>query len=504
MRIFPGFILLRYITAAVLNLFVFHSRFAAPGNPVRDLLRVGSAQLWEIIRFCNLMVEAVLSESALQNLATEILAVKGPLPVGEIGKILAELTSIGNLSQKLKEKFGGLKKFLEHFPTSFVIFNDHPFNPNVLLRRSLTTEQLDLIDRGIFPHQLLLKAKKGAVAAKKKSKSLSLPSSSSVDMLKQQQRQQMHQYNGGQSGGMSAAAVQNAKYQQTLMRSAGSGLQGLKSVTGKSSVATGYPAPQYPHQPRAPLFSFFSQQSNKFSPQQPPAASGSMYGTQSGFASGGSNHSRSAPANSNGSGNKDLVELGFLSAGREFNEQQGALSSNSYFALAAAINSPPPAHSSGNPFLLTRTDDLVLPGESHSAMLSSLRVNSVQLPRTYSGDLSSASPTSPLSLSGHSLSNLSGLGLASSPPQPHGFQTGMGGQHQQHHPFGQHAYYASTNSLHMTGNNSFQQNQSQSHGQGQFQNQNQQFLQQQQQYNAMDNFLHSGGHNHGSGGGGGF
>ena len=112
------------------------------------------------IMYCNMMLESVVSEPALLSLSTEILAVKGPLPVGEIGKLLAETTSIGNLSQKLKEKFGGLKKFLEKFTNVFVISNDHPFNPNVLLRNSLSPEHLDLIDRGIFPHQLLQKTKK--------------------------------------------------------------------------------------------------------------------------------------------------------------------------------------------------------------------------------------------------------------------------------------------------------------------------------------------------------
>ena len=107
-----------------------------------------------------MMLESFVSESALLLLSTEILAIRGPLPVGEIGKLLADITTINNLSQKLKEKFGGLKKFLERFPKKFVISNDHPFNPNVLLRNTLSVEHLELVDRGIFPHQLLLKMKK--------------------------------------------------------------------------------------------------------------------------------------------------------------------------------------------------------------------------------------------------------------------------------------------------------------------------------------------------------
>jgi hypothetical protein len=88
----------------------------------------------------------------------EILAEKGPLPVGEVGKMLQEATSMSALSAQLKEKFGGLKKFLEGNPDDFILryalghrflrypfkrlndilivfSNDHPFNPHVYLKR---------------------------------------------------------------------------------------------------------------------------------------------------------------------------------------------------------------------------------------------------------------------------------------------------------------------------------------------------------------------------------
>jgi hypothetical protein len=61
---------------------------------------------------------------------------------------------------RLKEKYGGLKKFLEGYPAIFVVSSDHPFNPNVLLRASLTPDQIELLEKGIFPHQLLMRAKK--------------------------------------------------------------------------------------------------------------------------------------------------------------------------------------------------------------------------------------------------------------------------------------------------------------------------------------------------------
>ena len=101
-----------------------------------------------------------MSASALLTAIIDILHSKGLLPVGEIGKILADLTCIPNLSAKLKERFGGLKKFLEQCSDKFAISNDHPFNPHVMLRETLSAEHLELIDRGIFPSQLAAKTRK--------------------------------------------------------------------------------------------------------------------------------------------------------------------------------------------------------------------------------------------------------------------------------------------------------------------------------------------------------
>ncbi len=62
-----------------------------------------------------------MTESALKTLSKDILQERGPLPVGEIGKMLQEMTGISTLSAFLKDKFGGLKKFLEIFPDDFLI-----------------------------------------------------------------------------------------------------------------------------------------------------------------------------------------------------------------------------------------------------------------------------------------------------------------------------------------------------------------------------------------------
>ena len=53
-----------------------------------------------------------------------------------------------------KEKYGGLKKFLERYPEEVVICADHPFNPHVFLRKPLNRGDLELIAKGIIPPHL--------------------------------------------------------------------------------------------------------------------------------------------------------------------------------------------------------------------------------------------------------------------------------------------------------------------------------------------------------------
>lgn len=57
----------------------------------------------------------------LKSLALDILSTKGPLPVGEIGKMLQEAIRVPSLSSILREYFGGLKKFLEKYSDDFFI-----------------------------------------------------------------------------------------------------------------------------------------------------------------------------------------------------------------------------------------------------------------------------------------------------------------------------------------------------------------------------------------------
>ena len=84
----------------------------------------------------------------LVSLAENILNDKGPLPVGEVGKMLQEETGIPNLSQLLKDKHNGLKKFLEKYSDKFIMGQDHPFNPHVYLRRSYSQDAQEQIHKG--------------------------------------------------------------------------------------------------------------------------------------------------------------------------------------------------------------------------------------------------------------------------------------------------------------------------------------------------------------------
>ena len=113
-----------------------------------NLFSVSLEKMWERIKYCNLILESQISDSALNTLSKLVLS-EGPLPVGEIGKMLQEACSaISNMSSILKERFGGLKKFIERFPEDFVLANDHPFNPNVYLKSLLLMKNMQQFFRG--------------------------------------------------------------------------------------------------------------------------------------------------------------------------------------------------------------------------------------------------------------------------------------------------------------------------------------------------------------------
>jgi len=113
-----------------------------------DILQGDIESVSRNLEYCSFLLDAEVTAPALLSLASEILSEKGPLPVGEIGKLLQDATSNPNLSTVLKEKFGGLKRFLEGYPNMFILGNDHPFNPHVYRIASLSKIQLANLNSG--------------------------------------------------------------------------------------------------------------------------------------------------------------------------------------------------------------------------------------------------------------------------------------------------------------------------------------------------------------------
>ena len=76
---------------------------------------------------------APITESGLIALATRILTDHGSVPVGKMGSLLHKAANDHTLPSLLKERYGGLKKFLQAHLQYFVLGEDHPYNPHVSL-----------------------------------------------------------------------------------------------------------------------------------------------------------------------------------------------------------------------------------------------------------------------------------------------------------------------------------------------------------------------------------
>jgi hypothetical protein len=91
--------------------------------------------------------KAIITDSSLLFAVIEALKLKGALPVGEVGKAMSIHCDATILSKYIKERYGGLKKYLERYPTMFVFGNDHEYNPHVFLTSKLSSEHLSMILR---------------------------------------------------------------------------------------------------------------------------------------------------------------------------------------------------------------------------------------------------------------------------------------------------------------------------------------------------------------------
>lgn len=81
----------------------------------------------------SLKSHADISEAELVSLAVNILLEHGAVPVGKMGSMLHRAANNHNLPTILKDRYGGLKKFLLN-QDEFIVGTDHPYNPHVRLR----------------------------------------------------------------------------------------------------------------------------------------------------------------------------------------------------------------------------------------------------------------------------------------------------------------------------------------------------------------------------------
>lgn len=82
----------------------------------------------------------LMTQDKLVWLAVKILLEQGSVPVGKMGSLLHRAAHDHTLPTMLKERYGGLKKFLQSHTVFFILNNDHPYNPHVTLSQQLATQ----------------------------------------------------------------------------------------------------------------------------------------------------------------------------------------------------------------------------------------------------------------------------------------------------------------------------------------------------------------------------
>ena len=106
---------------------------AVPATPVKP--SSASATALSITSLTALINPAglPLTEPQLITLACRILSDHGSVPVGKMGSLLHKAANDHTLPALLKERYGGLKKFLQAQSKYFILGDDHPYNPHVAL-----------------------------------------------------------------------------------------------------------------------------------------------------------------------------------------------------------------------------------------------------------------------------------------------------------------------------------------------------------------------------------
>ena len=85
--------------------------FEMGDNLAAASLRSDLDAIHDSLNYCALLLFSQVTERALVQLVSNILKEKGSQPVGEVGKLLQDVTDNRGISTTIKEKFKGLKNF---------------------------------------------------------------------------------------------------------------------------------------------------------------------------------------------------------------------------------------------------------------------------------------------------------------------------------------------------------------------------------------------------------
>lgn len=112
-------------------------------------------ELWNAFHSLQPIHCSEVTEASLLTTIHSILKERRSCIIGELGKAVAERSAaVAKVSSKIKEKFGGLKRFCESHSEVFVVGVDHRFNPTVFLKDTVTAEDMVMIKSGRTPTHL--------------------------------------------------------------------------------------------------------------------------------------------------------------------------------------------------------------------------------------------------------------------------------------------------------------------------------------------------------------
>lgn len=108
-------------------------------NNIIDPLDGQLPKIQSIIKLARSYESPEMSELDIIHGMCELLQYHHTLPVGKLGSLLHQKLNNHQLPAILKERYGGLKKFIERCNHIFVLLNDHAFNPSVTLNQNYIT-----------------------------------------------------------------------------------------------------------------------------------------------------------------------------------------------------------------------------------------------------------------------------------------------------------------------------------------------------------------------------